>query len=404
MSRTILTFVVLLAAVSSLAQSDVVVERIDVIAKRTPSEILIAEMRLPKGRTSYTEDEIEQAIYRLRRLPFVADATYVLEPGLSSDARVLRVTVIDETPLHFTFDISGVAQRNGYVMSLAQAGYRFFPGRSGVLDLTMGGLASAAGGGTGVVHFGNLTAEYTRYGLFGTSAFAAIGVTSDYNAANRLISPVVVAGVPLNQTQTIRAMYARSGDKSDSSSLMKAEWLLETIDDPYFARRGVSVAVGPQREKLRHVEDFVLTTPKPGGGVVRTPVHLDDTLRGNGAGVDVSKFWPRAEHAALWGRVNGTYFSESDLEKEPPLGVHTSTTRRELGDVLGGVAYNFDHWRTVNDEFDRKRIEFGAGYHRDWSKTNGFAFDRSGPELFASTTFRNHWVTFRVSVYWVNSN
>jgi hypothetical protein len=215
---------------------------------------------------------------------------------------------------------------------------------------------------------------------------------------------VVVAGIPLQQTQTLRGTYLRSGDKSDNNSLMKAEWLLETIDDPYFARRGVSIAVGPQREKIRNVEDFVLTTPKPGGGVVRTPVHIDDTIRGNGAGVDASKFWPRGEHAGLWGRVNGTYFSESELQKQSLTGTHTSTTRRELGDALAGVAYNFDHWRTDSDEFDRKRIEFGAGYHRDWSKTRGFASDRSGPQLFASTTYRNRWVLFRLSVFWVNSN
>ena len=367
-------------------------------------EILIAEMRLPKNRSSYTRDEIEQAIDRVRRLPFVADATYALEPGVSAGANVLRVTVVDETALHFTFDISGVAQRGGYVLSFDQVGLRFFPSRRGVLDLTAGGLATAAGGGAGGVHFGDLTAEYTAYGLFGTSAFAGIGVTSDYNGARRLISPVVVAGIPLQQTQTLRGTYLRSGDKSDNNSLMKAEWLLETIDDPYFARRGVSIAVGPQREKIRNVEDFVLTTPKPGGGVVRTPVHIDDTIRGNGAGVDASKFWPRGEHAALWGRVNGTYFSESELQKQSLTGTHTSTTRRELGDALAGVAYNFDHWRTDSDEFDRKRIEFGAGYHRDWSKTRGFASDRSGPQLFASATYRNRWVLFRLSVFWVNSN
>ncbi|HEY2322050.1 MAG TPA: hypothetical protein VGJ82_04215 [Thermoanaerobaculia bacterium] len=404
MGRTVLALVLFLAAGAAFSQPTIVIERIDISARRTSSEILISEMRLPKDRSSYTADEIEQAISRLRRLPFVADATYTLESGVTPGARVLHVTVMDETPLHFRFDISGVAQRSGYVMSLVQAGLRYFPGRSGVLDLTLGGLASAAGGGTGVVHFGEVTGEYTRYGLFGTSAFAGIGVTSDYNAANRLISPVVLAGVPLNQTQTIRATYARSGDKNDSSSVAKAEWLLETIDDPYFARRGVSVAIGPQREKLRHVEDFVLTTPKPGGGVIRTPVHIDDTTRGNGVGVDASKYWPRAEHAALWARLNGTYFAERGLEKEPPLGTHTSSTRRELGDLFGGVAYNFDHWRTDSDEFDRKRLEFGAGYHRDWSKSNGFAFERSGPELFASGTYRNRYVNFRVSVFWVNSN
>ena len=395
MTRTMFATVLLFIAATSAAQSGaqsppqspVVVERVDLHATRSHPDILIAEMRLPKGR-SYSIDEIEQAVYRLRRLPFVADATYTLEPGTTSDARVLRVNVVDETPVHVVFDVQGLAQRGGYVSTISQIGWRFFPARNGVVDLNAGGTGHYASGGTGAPHFGDLSAQYAAYNLFGTGAYAGIGVSSHYSSENRLVSPILLFGVPLTQTQTIRGTYNRSGDKTDSDGIATLQWLNERTDDPYFARRGFLVAAGPQWEKTRFVADFN-----------NGKLHIDDTLDRPGFGVRGEKYWPFADQGAYWGRLNATYVNE----KPTSNGVKGPASHQQLGDVLGGAAWNFDRWRTTGEWFDRVRVELGAGYHREQIRHSTSVEDRSGAELFLSVALRTRVGLFRLSLSRVNS-
>src|SRR5206468_10809341 len=95
-------------------------------------------------------------------------------------------------------------------------------------------------------HFGDLSARYTAYGLFGTGAYAGIGIQSRYDASNRLVSPLLLFGVPITQRQTLRGTYQRSGTRSENNSATVVNWLYESSDDPYFARHGFDVAAGPQ--------------------------------------------------------------------------------------------------------------------------------------------------------------
>jgi len=389
MTRRLLAPLLLLVAVTSFAQSPpqspVVVDRIDIHTKRLRRETLISEMRLPK-RASYTVDEIEQAVYRLRRLPFAVDATYTLEPGAAAGTRVLVINVVDETPVHVVLDVQGVAQKGGYVTTLTEIGWRFFPARNGVAELNAGGASHFAGGGTGGPHLGDLNAQYTAYGLFGTSAYAGIGVSGHYQSEDRIVSPILLFGIPLMQTQTIRGTYNRTGVKSDSDGIATLQWLIERNDDPYFARQGFSVAAGPEWEKTRFITDF-------------GKQHVDDTGDNRRFVVKGEKYWPLAEHGAYWARVNATYLDEQTTNN----GRKGNPIQLQLGDVLGGVAWNFDQWRTTGDWFDRVRPELGAGYHRDRQRQAAFAEDRSGLELFVSAAFRTRLGIFRLSLSRVNS-
>jgi len=379
MTRIIVTATLILAAATALAQSAVQLERIDVNASRAHPEIIIAETRLQTGRT-YTVDEIEQAIYRVRRLPFVAGATYVLEPGITPGAKVLRIDVFDELPFHVLVDAQGVAQTGGYLAYVGEFGVRFFPTRTGVLDLMDGGAGFSAGGGGGS-HFGDLSVQYTTYGLFGTSVYAGIGVTRHSTSGDRLVSPLLLLGIPLTQTQTVRATYARSGDKSNNSSLATAEWLIDRSDDPYFPHLGWSAAAGPQWERIGIITEF--TGPRR-PGVPPTIVINDDRIKGTGFAFDVQKYWPAREHGVWLARVNDTYFKETTVHN----GVEGNSIHRHLGDALIGAAWNFD--AGVTDEtFHRGRVELGAGYHRDSSTQGAFTEDRSGAEVFIGGAYRN---------------
>jgi hypothetical protein len=391
MNRPFIALALLLTAATALAQSTVI-ERIDVATTRVKPGIIRSETRLRAGR-AYTTGQIDQALYRVRRLPFIVDATYSLDPGSAPDRRVLTIHVIEEQRFHYTFDAQGVAQRGGYATSTAGLGLHFFPGSNGILDANMGGVGSSGGGGAGNGHFGDVSVQYTGYGLFGSSAFAGIGVTTRYNGGGeRLTSPLALVGIPLTQTQTVRGTYQRSGLKSDNNSVMTVEWLLDTTDDPYFARRGVSLAAGPQWQKFHFAATF------------NSPPHVlvvDDNLKSSGFVAAAEKFWPVATHSALWARANGSALTDSPTSN----GVKGPDTHRQLGDVLIGVAQNFDAWRgTEGDGFHRLRVELGVGYHRDRQKHTFSTEDRSGGELFVNIAHRSRYGVFRLGVSFVSSH
>jgi hypothetical protein len=368
-----LTFV----ATTALAQP-VLIEKIEVNAGRAKPSIIRAETRLVAGR-SYTTEQLDQAIYRVRRLPFVVDATYSLRPGSTPDARVLAISVIDQSMFNYDFDVQGVAAASGYATSITGLGLRFFPG-SGALDLTAGGQQYTYGGGTGIGHFGDLSASYTAYGLFGTSAFAGAGIRTTYNANRRIFSPMLLAGVPLTQTQTLRATYDRSGDEYENIANIAALWIYETNDDPWYARRGMSIAAGPQWERLFTEAEYTVGRP---------PTLIEQRYRANGRGFALSaaKYWPLAEHSALFARA-----AESIMNDERTInGNRLDDEHRRLGDFTIGLAHNFDGWRSA-DAFHRLRLELGAGYHQDRQRTGAFVYDeRSGAALFVGVAYRSRY-------------
>ena len=384
------SFIALLfIAAPALAQS-VLIERIEVVSTHVRPAIVRAETRLAAGH-AYTAAQLDQAVYRVRRLPFVADATYSLEPGSTPEARVLRLSVIDEPVFNYDFDVQAVAMRGGYATSTTGLGLRFFPVTAGALEFNAGGSEFSTGGGTGSGHFGDLAAQYTQYALFGTSAYAGVGISSHYNAKDRLISPMGLVGIPLTQRQTLRASYARSGDKTESNSILLAEWLYQTIDDPFFARRGVDLAAGPQWQKFHAVYDFNVGTPHF--------FHVEYRNDYNGVVGSAAKYWPVADHSTLWARLAGQYITESGTTN----GVKNVDSHDQIGDLTVGAAHNFDHWRD-SDAFHRLRAEIGVGYHRDRSSTVFHATDRSGAEVFTGVAYRSRYGVIHIGLSYVSTN
>jgi hypothetical protein len=384
------SFIALLFVATTALAQPVLIEKIDVNSDRAKPNIIRAETRLVAGR-SYTSEQLDQALYRVRRLPFVVDATFALRPGGTPDARVLIISVVEQPMFNYDLDVQGVAVRNGYVASSTGLGLRFFPG-SGALDLSAGGQQYAYGGGSGISHFGDIAATYTAYGLFGTAAYAGVGIRTGYNAKHRIISPLLLLGVPLTQKQTLRGMYVRSGGEYENNSLLAAQWLYETSDDPFFARRGLDVAAGPQWQKLFFEADYNVGRP--------IFFHVEDIIRSRGFAASAAKYWPWAEHSALWAQAGGSAF----LDQQTNNGRRLNDTHRQFGDLTFGVAHNFDGWRG-GDSFRRLRLEVGAGYHLDRTRTGSFTEDfRSGPELFTGLAYRSRVGVVRIGVSYVNPN
>ena len=385
MRRFLLAF--LFVALPLAAQTSYVIERIDVSASRVRPAIIRAETRLVAGR-AYTAEQLDQAVYRVRRLPFVVDATYALEPGSGPDARVLRVSVVDQPMFNYDFDVQGIGVRGGYAYSNTGLGLRFFPAPTGVLDLDAGGQQFSNGNGSAAGHFGDLSVQYTAYGLFGTSAYAGAGISTRYEANERLVSPMFLLGIPLTQTQTVRASYQRFGTEDENSDLLTAQWMYETTDDPYFGRRGLSIAAGPQIQKIRYHEIF-----NPG---TRFQFTVDDRSKSTGFVVDAAKYWPWHEHSTLWVRGNQQFLKYTGVNNGRPK----LDENYRYGDYLAGAGHNFDFGRGV-DDFHRLRLELAVGYHLDHSSTRLFSSDRSGGEVFTGLAYRSRIGVFRLGLSYV---
>jgi hypothetical protein len=384
MTRTFIALTFL--ATTALAQS-FVIERIDVTASRVRPEIVRSETRLALGR-AYTTAQLEQAVNRVRRLPFVVDATYTLYPGNAPESRMMRIYVVDQVMFNYMFDVQGVATKGGYATTTTGLGLRFFPAPNGALDVDMGGVGYSSGS-NGSGHFGDLSAQYTAYSLFGTSAYAGVGVVTRLDSKNRQTSPLLLLGIPLTLTQTLRGTYSRSTNTRESNSVANAFWMYETSDDPYFGRRGLDISGGPQWQKLHVLNDFNVGT--------KFEFHDDTTINSRGFAGAVAQYWPWAAHSAVWARATATLLNETGTSNGRKLPL----SRGRRGDFIAGIAHNFDGGRSPA-AFRRVRLELGVGYHLDRSSTAVFSSDRSGASLFGGIAYRSRAGVVRLGVSYVN--
>src|SRR4051794_25166453 len=307
--KTIVTLVLALIAATASAKS-FLIERIDVnAAKHTPAAAVIAETRLVAGRT-YSDDELQQALNRVRRLPFVLFASADLKPGSTADARVLRINIEEMANFDWGFDMDAVTRQaggsgrgGGEARVQGDAGYRFFPSRSGTLDVTIGDTNESFLPGSATKR--DATLAYNAYGLLGMSAYGSVAVGTIFRTNGRHdVNPSALLGVPLTRTQSVEAAFARTTSRLERNASGIADpirsftritdfgvtWLLQTADDPFFARHGFDAAAGPSWTRNELDLPFVLTFPKPPHVV---PGQQSQRLFAWNA--SAAKFWPLRE-------------------------------------------------------------------------------------------------------------
>jgi len=386
--RLLLILIVASTAAGAIAQTPFVIERIDVNpGARVRPGIIRAETRLRAGH-SYTGEQLDQALYRVRRIPFVIDATYTLEPGSSPSSRVMKITVFDQEALNFNFalDVLGIHGSGGATAN-ESVGCRFLPGAMGVLDLTARGGTFLSSGGPPIGSFQGVKLAFTEYGLFGTSAYAAAGVGLSHGKVN----PSSLIGVPLGLTQTLRVPYERSANSADTSTFASTEWLSDRTDDPFFARRGLLVSAGPEWSRQRSVHDFNVGT--------RFFFHDDTTIDRKGVGAMAEQFRPLAQHSAIWGSAAVSRFDESRVHN----GVKVPGVRESNAELLVGLAHNFDSGAGGGDLSRRARIEGGVGYRLQdrQSGAPGFRQKDRGIEAKAGFAYRSRWGTLHFTASYV---
>jgi len=332
MSRLFLAaFVVVSIAFSALAQEAAparfFIEKIEVRkANRVSPQIVIAESLLREG-AEYSEDDLRAASARLRRLPFLLSADFALEKGTERGRYLLVINLVETKPFFYFIDARPTLiddSRNVIDYEVdpieeskdAALGFRWFVGGRGVVHV---GMTARRDRQTFTTDYSAWAVGYTRYDLFGTRAFATLNLRLPFDSpAEGLISPQLVAGVPLTANQTLTFDYedtffrrdkikVRGTDfqRQDAERLLSLAWTYNSTNQPFVPTRGTIVRVAPLRS-MRDRSGFHFVNPIPGPGPDPYTQHM------NGYGLDFTalRYWELSELNSVsagvlagWGNV-----------------------------------------------------------------------------------------------------
>lgn len=380
-------------------------ERIVVEGSNVAEDIVRGEARLVEER-SYTEDDFRQAVYRIRRLPFVTDATYRIEPGISPGGTALVVRILDVMPIFYgaegqaTRRADGETDRDGRLL----LGGRWLLDNLGVLE----GAVQKADNDDGLL----AGIAYRAYDIYGTGGNATLTLAQRFKATKRVYDPqvVITLGWPLTQRQTLSLTASRSksriirnfdvnGDDDndpktvtdiddnkdltnrDRFTYAELRWWYETIDDPLVPTRGVSLSAGPQYFNT----ETVVQTYDP---VKKDVVGTEGKANAIGLVLDASAYRP------LFGRTVGfVHLLGNGTRNDDDLEVETRT-----GTARAGLA--FDLHRNVAGALRpfKSRIEVGGGYRTISVQSAGPAeFKDSGAFAEGAFVLRHRWGNVRLT-------
>ncbi|HEX9982191.1 MAG TPA: POTRA domain-containing protein [Thermoanaerobaculia bacterium] len=278
MNKAILSLLLIILAAPLFADEGpaFLIERIEVRnLRRVSADIIESETRLREGRT-YSERELREASDRLNRLPFVLDAQFALEKGSVRDAYVLVVNVVETLPFFYLLDVTFLHEGGANVATppdnSSAAGFRWFVGRRGVVHV---GAFARDDDRPYTEDFVSLEAGYTQYDLFGTRAFASIGIK--HSGVGGSISPEVIIGAPVTPTQTITASYSSLEMRNvfpRSERLLTLRWSYNTTNDPFFPTEGVVLTAAPVAGWIDDVHNRgTIIMPGPSG-----PIYIADRV------------------------------------------------------------------------------------------------------------------------------
>lgn len=385
----------ILAVLALPAAAQQVITRIEVRGN-VPASIVIPQTALIEG-GSYTPQDLDVAIARIRRLPFVYDAHYNLE-GMT-----LILNVTGTTPFFFDlqfdaakseFDDTGIAFFGG--------GGRLFAG-SGVVEAT---ITRAAGDAQGRV----AALEYSHYGIGNTRLFAIGSVewTFATNDDDPDFDPryALTLGYPLTIRQTITAFATRTGYEDDRTlpgfprplqrnseeQLVRLRWEYDTTEDPYFARRGLLAGVAATHTDFESLFE---------GGSVGAPPFVPPSIFSfhnegtrNELSADAMHLWPIRERGAIVGRVEAS-FLHSDTDRQQSGGpVIASEADTQAVRASVGYAHNFFVFGPRNNARHRAEIAYTASHLS--TETTQFSDELDEHSLSLGYAYRRKWATVRL--------
>ncbi len=236
-----------LLAASRLAAEDdprFLIEKITVSGQRrtATARIVVAESRLKEGE-SYDERELREAIYRIRRLPFIVDADFALHRGSRRGAYELAITIEQTTPLFLSYDLEGAYAEQGanrrrtlHAVDSGSLGFREFVGGQGLVFASVDKDAKSYEIG------------YTQYDPFSRGSF--LSATVDRSRDGTSLRPALAGGVALTANQSLRLDLGASELDGRAGGILIHEeerdaaltWIYDTTDDPIVPTRGVKLS------------------------------------------------------------------------------------------------------------------------------------------------------------------
>lgn len=386
--RSLTVTLALLFTVASVAQQPTLyrLERIVVAGPTGAEDIVRAEARLEEEQ-SYTEEDFRQAVYRVRRLPFVADAAWRIEPGLTAGSTALVIQIVATSPVFYDVDSRGeilIGNDDYDSDSDAVVGGRLLLGELGTFEGVLGARDGLGGGLT-----------YRAYDLLGRGGFATASIDYRHKTEGQRYDPnlALSAGWPLSRQQSVVATVSREKSRfhredttndvtlTDRDTLQSASlrWWFESIDDPNFARRGTSVSAGPIWSRAIRVTEVFDTTEDE---IVGTETWAERY----GLSADLATWRPLTARNAGFLRLR----SESTTFEE---------MRFLSGEALVGIAHDFHTPDADQLQPFRARVELGAGYRMLSINEPGLDHLRSdGAIAEGAFVLRNRWGTARLTV------
>jgi hypothetical protein len=385
-------------------------ERIVVEGSKIDDTIVRGEARLEEERM-YTEDDFRQAVYRVRRLPFVADATWRIEPGVTAGGSTLVVRILDVTPVFYDLNASGVRLADGETERdySALLGGRWLLNNLGVIEGAVEKRDNADGIGVGLA--------YRAYDIMGTGGFATAVLAQQFKTKIRDYDPTyaVTVGYPLTRRQTVTLSAAMGGtsitrdfdvnddddeddeddtDRDDNRDLTNSDqftyaslrWWYESIDDDArFATRGLQISAGPNWSRGEFTfENYDQLTKKV--------VVSELASEAYGLGIEASGYRPLFGRTVGFLRLNGDGTQDQQTEAETLSGA-----------VRAGLAFDFHtHAENVLRPF-KARFEIGAAYRTTQIENPGLPkVDVNDTAAEAAFVLRHRWGNVRLVGTYVN--
>ncbi|HEV7768443.1 MAG TPA: hypothetical protein VGQ76_25820 [Thermoanaerobaculia bacterium] len=385
--RSLIVVLALLFTVASFAQQPSLyrLERIVVAGPTGAEDIVRAEARLEEEQ-SYTEEDFRQAVYRVRRLPFVADAAWRIEPGLTAGSTTLVIQIVATSPVFYDVDTRSeilVGNDDYDSDSDAVVGGRLLLGELGTFEGVLGARDGLGGGLT-----------YRAYDLLGRGGFATASINYRHKTEGQRHDPnlALSIGWPLSRQQSVIATVSREKSRfhredttndvtlTDRDTLESASlrWWFESTDDPNFARRGTSVSAGPIWSRAIRVTEVFDTTEDE---IVGTETWAERF----GLGADLTTWRPLTARNAGFLRLRSESTTLEDM-------------RFLSGEALVGIAHDFHTPDAEQLQSFRARIELGAGYRMLSVNEPGLDHLRAdGAIAEGAFVLRNRWGTVRLT-------
>ena len=361
--------------------------------------IVSAESLLQTGR-EYTEQELREAVYRVKRLPFVMDAEFSLRKGGERGSYQLVITVEETRLVFFSVDAGGIYDADDLRVgpdedrvdwgASAQVGGRWFVGSQGLVFANV----------QGIEEIGPYTAQvgYTQYNLFGRGGFASAVLSTDISDENKAVDAYqggLSVGIPIVGNHSLRAdLNLYRSDYDDSFSRIRSEsqrlwvsWDYNTTDDPLFPTSGTRLNAGVgyiEDEREDRFRDPLL-------GEVR----FKDTAKVHEVGIFGDRHWSLTRRQSISADLGG-YWSEVDA--------NGTDDRYEYWQGSAGLRHSTDLWGFEKTErFGDLRWENTLSIIR--SDADSFFGDSSTTDgrLTTGVVFRNAWGVTRLSFSYIDN-